>query len=122
MILFVLLSCLLTGFTIFYTVFVMLGEKLADVYPQGRLTDIFRSAYLVFFLNMLVILPLIFYCSIQFSQRIAGPLSKIYDALNEIGKGNFNAHIFLRKHDQLKDLANVIEEMERHLKEREAGK
>ncbi len=122
MVVFVLLSCFVTGLTIFYTVFAMLGEKLALVYPQGRLTEIVRWVYLILIINMLVVLPVIFYCSIVFSHRVAGPLSKMYDALTEIGKGNFNVHIFLRKHDQLKDLADVIEEMEKNLKERDAKK
>ncbi len=121
-ILFVFGASLLTALTIFYTTFMLLGEKLADVYPQGRLMDIFRSVHVAFFLNLLVILPIIFYGSIVFSHRIAGPLPKIYRALRDMGKGNFEIKLVLRNRDELRELADVINETARNLKEREAGK
>ncbi len=121
-ILFVFMSSLLTGLTIFFTTFMMLGEKLAAVYPQGRLIEIFRSVYLAFFIDMLVVAPIIFVGSIVFSHRIAGPLPKIYQALKHIGNGNFEQHLVLRKHDELKELASTINEMALNLKNREAAK
>ena len=121
-ILFVFISSILTGVTIFFTTFIMLGEKLAAVYPQGRLIEIFRSVYLSFFIDMLVVIPFIFMGSIVFSHRIAGPLPKIYRTLRLIGNGNFDQNLVLRKHDELKELAEAINQMVRDLKEREAKK
>ncbi len=121
-ILFVFLSSFATGLTIFFTTFMMLGERLASVYPQGRLVEIFRSVYFAAFVDMIVILPLIFYGSILFSHRIAGPLPKIYNTLREIGRGNFEVNLVLRKRDELVDLASTINEMAKNLKEREAKK
>ena len=118
-ILFVFLASILSSLVVFYTTFMMLGERLSDVYPQGRLVEIFRSAHLAFFVNMLVILPLIFWGSIRFSHRIAGPLPKIYEALKQVGLGNFDIHIGLRKNDELKVLAETINQMAVSLKERE---
>ena len=119
---FVFLSSILTGATIFFTTFMMLGEKLAAVYPQGRLIEIFRSVYIAFFMDMIVVLPVIFAGSIVFSHRIAGPLPKIYQTLKQIGTGNFDQHLVLRKHDELRELAEAINQMASKLKEREAGK
>lgn len=121
-ILFVFLSSILAGITIFFTTFMMLGQKLADVYPQGRLVEIFRSVYLAFFIDMLIVLPIIFAGSIVFSHRIAGPLPKIYQALRHIGNGNFDQRLVLRKRDELKELADVINQMADHLRERETKK
>ena len=121
-ILFVFISAILTGIAIFFTTFIMLGEKLAAVYPQGRLIEIFKSVYLAFFVAMLMILPFIFAGSIIFSHRIAGPLPKIYQTLKDIGNGNFEQHLVLRKHDELKELADVINQMSSSLKERETRK
>lgn len=118
-ILFVFLASLLTGLTIFYTTFMMLGERLADVYPQGRLVAIFRSVHLALLVDMLIILPVIFWGSIIFSHRIAGPLPKIYRTLKGIGDGNFDVNLVLRKRDELKELADIINEMAKKLKERE---
>ena len=121
-ILFTFLGCALTGVTIFYTTFLMLGERLAQVYPQGRLVVIFRSVHLAFFANMIIILPILFFGSIVFSHRIAGPLPKIYKAVRDLGEGNFDVKLVLRKHDELKELADVINAAAVHLKEREAKK
>lgn len=112
----VLVTSVLTGLTIFYTTFLMLGERLADVYPQGRLVEIFRSVHIAFFVNMIVILPFIFWGAIMLSHRIAGPLPKIYNTLREIGKGNFDVRVQLRKNDELTDLADAINEAATNLK------
>ncbi len=118
-ILFVFVSSILTGLIVFYTTFMILGGRLAEVYPQGRLVSIFQSVYLAFFANLIVILPIIFYGSIVFSHRIAGPLPKIYQTLRQIGKGNFDVNLTLRKHDELKELADAINGMVADLKARE---
>jgi len=121
-ILFAFVSSVFTGLTIFYTTFMMLGERLADVYPQGRLAEIFRNAHLALAVDLVVILPFIFYGSLVFSHRVAGPLPKIYNTLRQIGQGNFDIHLVLRKKDELKDLAEVINQMAKDLKEREKKK
>lgn len=113
-------TAIITGLVIFYTTFFLLGEKLAEIYPQGRLIAIFRSVYGSFFICMLLILPVVFYCSIVFSHRIAGPLPKIYRALESIGNGNFDIKLVLRKHDHLRSLADVINTMAANLRERES--
>lgn len=120
--LFVFIASILTGLAIFYTTFMMLGERLADVYPQGRLVTIFRSAHIAFFVCMVLILPVIAYVTILFSHRIAGPLPKIYEALRGIGRGQFDVNITLRKNDELRELVAVINEMAMNLKERESPK
>ena len=119
-VLFALLSSLvtvLTGATIFYTTFSILGDKLAAVYPQGRLVAIFRSVHIAVLISFLIILPIIFYASILFSHRIAGPLPKILEALRQIGQGNFNVNLVLRKHDELKELADTVNETANNLKQ-----
>ena len=121
-VLFVGLSCVVTGFVIFYTTFMLLGDRLADVYPQGRLVSIFRSVHIAFFVTMILILPPIFCVSILFSHRIAGPLPKIYEALRSVGEGRFDVRLTLRKHDELKELGDAINEMADKLKERESAK
>ena len=121
-ILFVFVSSVLTGGVIFLTTFLLMGEKLASVYPQGRLVPIFQSVYLWSFLSLVGVVPIIFYGSIVFSHRIAGPLPKIYRILREIGQGNFDQKLVLRKHDELKELADAINDMAQGLKERESQK
>ena len=121
-ILFAFGSAVFTGLTVFYTAFMLLGERLADVYPQGRLSEIFRNVHLALAADLIIILPFIFYGSLVFSHRIAGPLPKIYNTLRQIGQGNFDVHLVLRKRDELKELAEVINKMAKDLKEREKKK
>ncbi|MCG3176299.1 MAG: hypothetical protein MOGMAGMI_01245 [Candidatus Omnitrophica bacterium] len=121
-ILFVFLASLATGLLVFYTSYFMLGEKLADVYPQGRLITIFKTVHIALLVDLVVMVPIIFYGSIVFSHRIAGPLPKIYRTLREIGQGNFDQKLQLRRTDELRELADVINEMTSKLKERDAAK
>lgn len=121
-ILFVFLASLATGLLVFYTSYFMLGEKLADVYPQGRLITIFKTVHIALLIDLVVMIPIIFYGSIVFSHRIAGPLPKIYRTLREIGQGNFDLKLQLRRTDELRELADVINEMTAKLKERDAAK
>lgn len=116
---FVFTSCVMTACTVFYSTFIVLSERLVGIYPQGRLAEIFRSAYFSFGLGLLLITPVIFYGAVIFSHRLAGPLPKIYQALRSIGDGRFDEKIVLRKHDELKELADTINEMAAKLKERE---
>jgi signal transduction histidine kinase len=117
-ILFALGAALITGLTVFYTTFFMLGERLADVYPQGRLITIFRNAHIALLINLLLILPPIFWVSIRFSHRVAGPLPKIYQAIKDVRDGNYNVNLVLRKKDELRELADLINEMSKSLKEK----
>ena len=120
--LFMFASCAITACTVFYFTFTILSEKLVGIYPQGRLTEIFRSAYLAFGLCLVLVAPVIFYVALVFSHRIAGPLPKIYQVLRNIGSGQFDERLVLRKKDELKELADVINEMAAKLKERESSK
>ena len=121
-VLYMMLCCLATASIVFYATSSVLGEKLAGIYPQSRLPEIFGRAYLVFFLCLLGSIPALFYGALVFSHRIAGPLPKIYRTLEEIGRGNFDSHLTLRKKDELVDLAEHINRMAARLKERAEGK
>ena len=115
-ILFAIGTAVVTSTVVFLVTSSLLGERLAGVYPQGRLVEIFRKVYLLFGLVLLISIPAIFYLSIRFSHRFVGPLPKIYRTLKEVGEGNLDQELKLRKHDELTELAAVINEMIRNLK------
>ena len=119
---FMLVCCGITGFTVFYVTFTVLSEKLVGIYPQNRLIDVFRSAYVSLVLGLLFATPIIFYSALVFSHRLAGPLPKIYQALRDIGGGNFDVKLVLRKKDELKELAEIINALAAQLKQRETKK
>ncbi len=113
------IASLLTGGAIFFTTFMLMGEKLANVYPQARLVEIFQSVYVWAFVSLLAVLPLIFWGSIKFSHRIAGPLPKIYQFVRNVGDGNYDVKLTLRKYDELRELADHLNEMAKKLRERQ---
>jgi methyl-accepting chemotaxis protein len=118
-ILYMLLCCFITAFIVFYSLFLVFSESLGNVYPQHRLPEIFSRAYWAFFWGLGIVVPLIFYGALNFSHRIAGPLPKIYQALKDIGQGKFETRVTLRKKDELRELAETINQMAQKLKERE---
>jgi len=103
-----LIASLVTGWTVFATGWHFLGEKLASVYPQGRLVYVLRATNLALIRNLLLISPLIFILGLLFSHRIAGPVYRIGKTLDDISKGNLGLKIRLREGDELVDLADTI--------------
>ena len=84
------------------------GEKLANVYPQGRFVYVLKATNLALLRNLLLISPLIFILGLLFSHRIAGPVYRIGKTLRDISKGNLSLRIRLREGDELIDLADTI--------------
>ncbi len=106
-----LLASIVAGYTVFITGWTLLGEKLASVYPQGRLIQVFRTANVALARNLLFVSPLIFILGLLFSHKIAGPLYRIEKSVYEISKGNLSLKIKLRKGDELLSLAGTINNM-----------
>jgi methyl-accepting chemotaxis protein len=103
-----LIASIVTGWTVFATGWYFLGEKLASVYPQGRLIYVLRATNLALIRNLLLISPLIFILGLLFSHKIAGPVYRIEKTLGDISKGNLGLKIRLRDGDELVDLAYTI--------------
>jgi len=106
-----ILASIVTGYTVFATGWTLLGEKLASVYPQGRLIYVFKAANIALIRNLLFISPLIFIMGVLFSHKIAGPVYRIEKSLYEISKGNLALKVKLRSGDELWDMANIIDDM-----------
>ncbi len=102
---------LFTAFTIYYNVWMLLGEKLANVYPQGRLAAILKSANISLFYRMFFLSPFVFILAIVLSHRIAGPIYRMKRDLDEIVAGNYSKRLRLRKTDELKDVAESINKL-----------
>lgn len=110
-----LLASVVTGYTVFATGWTLLGEKLANVYPQGRLIYVIRTTNLALIRNLLFVSPFIFFLGLLFSHKIAGPVYRIEKSIEEIAKGNLALRIKLRKGDEFWDLADIINTMTENL-------
>ena len=107
----VIMCSLLTGYTVFATGWAFLGEKLANVYPQGRLVYVFRATNLALIRNLFLVSPLVFIIALFSSHKIAGPVYRIEKTLEEINNGNLALKIKFRRGDELWDLADLINVM-----------
>ena len=102
---------IISASTTYYSAMSLLGTKLAYVYPQGRLSILLKEVNTTMIYRILLLLPLMVLIAVFLSHRIAGPIYRIEKTLEEIGKGNFDIRIHLRKHDELKEIANAINKM-----------
>jgi len=112
----VILASIITGYTVFATGWTLLGERLASVYPQGRLMYVFKATNAALLRNLLFISPALFILPLLFSHRIAGPVYRIEKSILDITKGNLTLKIRLRKGDELTDLAEIINAMTENLR------
>ncbi|MCM8812293.1 MAG: hypothetical protein NC910_04515 [Candidatus Omnitrophica bacterium] len=97
---------------VYNTGWVYLVERLSQVYPQGRLVEILRLIYLRLSIGFLLILPVAVLITLLLSHTIAGPLVRIKRYLRLMAKGEFDlAPLVLRPYDELKDVAQLINEV-----------
>ncbi|MGB2630751.1 MAG: HAMP domain-containing protein [Candidatus Omnitrophota bacterium] len=105
---FMFAAVVLTGYTVYVTTWVIFGEKLAAVYPQGLLFDIVKKVNAVLLLRLAVLTPLVIFIGLVLSNRIAGPIYHIKKYLQKVSAGNYEGDLRLRKNDELQDMAAEI--------------
>ena len=110
------LTSFIAVYTTYFTSLTILGEKLANVYPQGRLIPILNTVNLTIIMRMLFVIPFLVVGSILISHRIAGPVYRIRRHLETVGDGDLSVEVHLRKGDELKNLAEAVNRMQRKLK------
>jgi methyl-accepting chemotaxis protein len=87
-------------------------ERLSQVYPQGRLAEILRLIYWRLAMGSLALLPAAVLLTLFLSHTVAGPLVRIKRYLRLMAKGEFDlAPLMLRRFDELKDVADLINEI-----------
>ncbi len=111
-------AALVSGITVFYTMWDILGEKLAAVYPHGLFDYTFKKVMSLLARNMGILTFFIFAFGILISHRIAGPVYRLKRVIREMGEGNLDSPVYLRRTDELHDLAEEINEMQRKLRMR----
>ncbi|OGW77675.1 MAG: hypothetical protein A3I73_04145 [Omnitrophica bacterium RIFCSPLOWO2_02_FULL_45_16] len=107
----------LCSYVVYYTMMLNLGDKLANVYPQGRLISIVRMVNFRMFLSLILIAPLVVTIGIFASHKIAGPIYRIEKFLNNMAKGDYSSILTLRRNDELVSLVNGINRVLGSLKE-----
>lgn len=101
-------TAIMCSYVIYYTMMLTMGDKLANVYPQGRLISIVNMVNLRILFSMILVAPLVIIIGIYASHKIAGPIYRIEKFLGSMSEGNFTVPITLRRNDELMSLANGI--------------
>jgi len=109
--LFLYIGAAVAGYTVYWTTWVTLGEKLANVYPRGRLIYIFKAANVTLLLRLLLITPIFIVIGTFLSHRIAGPIYRIGKYIDLLKQGDYTTCLVLRKKDELKILAKKMTEL-----------
>ena len=104
----VFLTGILCSYVVYYTSMLLLGDKLANVYPQGRLISIVNTVNLRILFSLVLVTPLVVVIGIYASHKIAGPIYRIEKYLGSMAAGDFSVPLTLRKHDELLSLADGI--------------
>ena len=101
-------TAIVCSYVVYYTVMILMGEKLSSVYPQGRLIAIINMVNIRMMLSLLFIAPVVVVIGIYLSHKIAGPIYRIEQFLGAMVSGNFSSRITLRKGDEFMSVANKI--------------
>ena len=89
-----------------------LVERLSQIYPQGRLVEILRLIYLRLGIGFVALLPVALGLTLYLSHTVAGPLVRIKRYLRLMARGDFDlAPLVLRRFDELKDVADLINDI-----------
>ena len=110
------LTAALCSYVVYYTSIMMFGEKLANVYPQGRLVSIVSLINIRIIISILLVTPLIAMIGVYLSHKIAGPIFRMERYVNEMATGNLQTRLILRKGDELLSLAEGINSLSESLK------
>lgn len=102
------LTAALCSYVVYYTSMITMGEKLANVYPQGRLVSIVNIVNFRILLSIILVSPLVALIGVFLSHRIAGPIYRIERFLGSMAAGDLSERITLRKYDELTTLAGGI--------------
>jgi methyl-accepting chemotaxis protein len=102
------MTAVMCSYVIYYTMMLTMGDKLANVYPQGRLISIVNMVNLRILFSMLLISPIVVMIGIYLSHKIAGPIYRIERFLASMAEGDLSKPLTLRRNDELMSLASGI--------------
>ena len=103
------LTAIMCSYIIYYTMMLTMGDKLANVYPQGRLMSIVNMVnFRILLATIFLVAPLVVIIGIYASHKIAGPIYRIEKFLGSMADGDLSLPLTLRRNDELISLASGI--------------
>lgn len=110
------LIAVMCSYVVYYTSMIAFGEKLASIYPQGRLVSIVNDINIRIMLSVVLVAPLVALVGIYLSHKIAGPIFRMERFMDDMASGNFTGKLVLRKGDELLRLADAINRLSESMK------
>ena len=105
----ILLPLFIVGGCLYYLLFQIMAEQLAI--PESIAYNLFPVVERINFLLLLGIPPiviLLFIWGAVLSHRLIGPLERLENDLRKISDGDYSMRLRIRKDDDLRPIANVI--------------
>ncbi|PIV12455.1 MAG: hypothetical protein COW11_00895 [Candidatus Omnitrophica bacterium CG12_big_fil_rev_8_21_14_0_65_43_15] len=115
---YILIFFLISVAVIYFSGWRELLVKLSNVYPQAMLVGILNKVYVRLWIGFLLLLPVAAISAILASHKIAGPLVRIKQSLDEFIKGNYNISVKLRKGDHLQDVADQLNKLSESIRKK----
>ena len=113
-----LLVCIIMGYTVSETSLGVLTKTLSKVYPAEGIKEVYGILNSTLILRLLLMIPVIIVAAMYVSHRIAGPVYRLEKELIQIGEGDLSRRLVLRKNDDLKKMANemnnVMDRLDNH--------
>jgi len=113
-----LLVCVIMGYTVRETSLGVLTKTLSKVYPVEDIKEVYGILNSTLILRLLLMIPVVIVATMYVSHRIAGPVYRLEKELIQIGEGDLSRRLVLRKNDDLKKMANemnnVMDRLDNH--------
>jgi len=113
-----LLVCIIMGYTVSETSLGVLTKTLSKVYPVEDIKEVYGILNSTLILRLLLMIPVVIVAAMYVSHRIAGPVYRLEKELIQIGEGDLSRRLVLRKNDDLKEMANemnnVMDRLDNH--------
>jgi len=113
-----LLVCIIMGYTVSETSLGVLTKTLSKVYPAEDIKEVYGILNSTLILRLLLMIPVVIVAAMYVSHRIAGPVYRLEKELIQIGEGDLSRRLVLRKNDDLKKMANemnnVMDRLDNH--------
>ena len=99
----------LVGGCLYYLIFQIMAEQLAipESIAQNLIPALDKINFLII-LSMPVVIFLLFLLGLILTHRLIGPLKRLEDDLTKISEGDYSIRLKLRKDDDLRPIAEVI--------------
>ncbi len=118
----IIIPLVLVGGCLYYLIFQIMAEQLAlpEVIAQN-LIPVLHKINLFLLIGLPPIVILLFIWGVTLTHRMIGPLERLENDLLKISKGDYSVRLKLRKNDDLKPIAEVLNNITVKLKKCDSG-